>query len=66
MSKVPDGVAIEDYEGDSEWFKIGMSGSSDGMHWDSSGKPGVSLTGHEKRRKRIGWHYDSPQDMAQP
>ena len=39
LSKAPG--AIEDYEGDGEWFKIALSGASDGMHWDSDGKPTV-------------------------
>lgn len=42
MSKAPRG-AIEDYEGDGDWFKIGTSGASDGMHWDSDGQPEVSF-----------------------
>jgi hypothetical protein len=41
MSKAPG--AIEDYEGDGDWFKIGTSGASDGMHWDSDRQPEVSL-----------------------
>lgn len=40
MSKAPG--ALEDYEGDGEWFKIGTSGASDGQHWDSDRKPEVS------------------------
>ena len=39
MSKAPG--AIEDYEGDGDWFKIGTSGASDGMHWDSDRQPEV-------------------------
>jgi hypothetical protein len=39
MSKAPG--EIEDYEGDGEWFKIGMSGSSDGLEWDSYQKTEV-------------------------
>lgn len=36
--------ALEDYEGDGEWFKIGTSGSSDGMYWDSNGKTEINFT----------------------
>ncbi|KAF2642380.1 hypothetical protein P280DRAFT_547871 [Massarina eburnea CBS 473.64] len=36
MSKAPG--AIEDYEGYGDRFKVGVSGASDGMHWDSLGK----------------------------
>lgn len=36
MSKAPG--ALEDYEGDGEWFKIGTSGASDGQYWDSDRK----------------------------
>ncbi|KAI8635103.1 lytic polysaccharide monooxygenase [Xylariaceae sp. FL1651] len=42
MSKAPG--ALEDYEGDGDWFKIGTSGASDGMHWDSDGKPELNFT----------------------
>jgi len=42
MSKAPE--AIEDYEGDGDWFKIGTSGASDGMHWDSNRQPEVSIS----------------------
>ncbi|KAF2657171.1 lytic polysaccharide monooxygenase [Lophiostoma macrostomum CBS 122681] len=31
--------ALEDYEGDGDWFKIATSGASDGQHWDSDGQP---------------------------
>ncbi|KAI0187018.1 lytic polysaccharide monooxygenase [Astrocystis sublimbata] len=42
MSKAPG--AIEDYEGDGDWFKIGTSGASDGMHWDSDQQPEMNFT----------------------
>jgi hypothetical protein len=42
MSKAPG--AIEDYEGDGDWFKIGTSGASDGMHWDSDRQPELNFT----------------------
>ncbi|KAK7225317.1 hypothetical protein V2G26_013320 [Clonostachys chloroleuca] len=42
MSKAPG--AIEDYEGDGDWFKIGTSGASDGMHWDSDRQPEMNFT----------------------
>ncbi|KAF2729682.1 hypothetical protein EJ04DRAFT_568437 [Polyplosphaeria fusca] len=42
MSKAPG--ALEDYEGDGEWFKIGMSGSTDGMQWDSYKKTEMNFT----------------------
>ncbi|KAI0550429.1 lytic polysaccharide monooxygenase [Xylaria curta] len=42
MSKAPG--ALEDYEGDGDWFKIGTSGASDGMHWDSNGQPEMNFT----------------------
>ena len=41
LSKAPG--ALEDYEGDGEWFKVGMSGSSDGRSWDTYMKSEVSL-----------------------
>jgi hypothetical protein len=34
LSKAPDGVDLNDYEGQGEWFKIGAVGASDGIHWD--------------------------------
>ncbi|KAI0506806.1 lytic polysaccharide monooxygenase [Xylaria bambusicola] len=42
MSKAPG--AIGDYEGDGDWFKIGTSGASDGMHWDSDRQPEMNFT----------------------
>jgi hypothetical protein len=33
LSKAPG--ALEDYKGDGEWFKVGLSGASDGKQWDS-------------------------------
>ncbi|KAI9157943.1 glycosyl hydrolase family 61-domain-containing protein [Paramyrothecium foliicola] len=36
--------AIEEYEGDGDWFKIGTSGASDGMRWDSDGQPEMNFT----------------------
>jgi hypothetical protein len=39
MSKAPG--KLEDYKGDGDWFKIGLSGSSDGQHWDSDRAPEV-------------------------
>ena len=33
LSKAPG--ALEDYEGDGEWFKIALMGSSDGRNWDT-------------------------------
>ncbi|KAH7117702.1 fungal cellulose binding domain-containing protein [Dendryphion nanum] len=42
LSKAPG--AIEDYEGDGEWFKIGLSGASDGQHWDSDGQASLNVT----------------------
>lgn len=41
LSKAPG--ALEDYEGDGEWFKVGMIGSSDGRGWDTYMKSEVSL-----------------------
>ena len=40
MSKAPG--ALEDYEGDGEWFKVMASVASDGQYWDSYGKHSVS------------------------
>jgi hypothetical protein len=35
LSKAPDGINdLNDYEGEGDWFKIGVVGASDGMHWD--------------------------------
>jgi hypothetical protein len=42
MSKAPG--AIKDYEGDGDWFKIGTSAASDGMHWDSERQPEMNFT----------------------
>ncbi|KAJ4299453.1 hypothetical protein N0V90_004698 [Kalmusia sp. IMI 367209] len=33
LSKAPG--ALEDYEGDGDWFKVGLVGSSNGKQWDS-------------------------------
>jgi hypothetical protein len=40
MSKAPG--ALEDYEGDGDWFKIGSIVAPDGQHWDSYEKSEVS------------------------
>ncbi|KAF2867302.1 glycosyl hydrolase family 61-domain-containing protein [Massariosphaeria phaeospora] len=42
MSKAPGD--LESYEGDGDWFKIGVSGASDGMYWDSPGKNEMNFT----------------------
>lgn len=42
LSKAPG--ALEDYEGDGEWFKIGSMGSRDGVQWDTYMKNEVSLS----------------------
>ena len=41
LSKVPDGTAIEDYEGDGEWFKIGEYLARGGYRWEVTGQLGV-------------------------
>ncbi|KAL1592005.1 hypothetical protein SLS60_011597 [Paraconiothyrium brasiliense] len=40
LSKAPG--ALEDYEGDGEWFKVGLIASTDGRNWDSYMKNEVS------------------------
>jgi len=34
LSKAPDGMDLNDYEGQGDWFKVGVVGASDGVHWD--------------------------------
>lgn len=42
LSKAPG--ALEDYKGDGEWFKVGLSGASDGKEWDSYLKSELNFT----------------------
>ncbi|KAF2647377.1 lytic polysaccharide monooxygenase [Lophiostoma macrostomum CBS 122681] len=42
LSKAP--LALEDYEGDGEWFKVGLIGSSDGINWDAYLKSELNFT----------------------
>jgi hypothetical protein len=43
----PDGVELNDYEGDGDWFKIETIGASNGKQWDIGG---YAVKGYSERQ----------------
>lgn len=44
MSLTPPSTPLSAYKGDGDWFKILLSGASNGKDWDSLGQSGLNVT----------------------